>query len=618
MAVMLGLIAISFAIWGIGDIFRGFGQSVVAKVGGSEISIEQFRQYYNDRLQQLGRQFGRPLSTDQVRAIGLDRQILSQLIAERALDEQTRRMGLALSDAEIAKRIMSDSSFQGPTGQFDRFRFEQLIRQAGYTEPRFIAEQRLFAVRRQLADAIMAGVDTPKTAVTLVSQFQNEQRSIEYVTLDRAQAGDIPEPTPEVLNTYFEQNKAQFRAPEYRRVTVLELTPTEMAKWVDVSDADARAAYDAHKDQYVTPERRQIQQIVFPNAEEAKAAADKIAAGTDFKALAAERGLKDTDIDLGSVTKASMVDRAIADAAFALKEGEVSAPVQGRFGLALLRVVKIEPEQVRPFEAVAAEIKRNLALERVRAEISDTHDRIEDERAAGSTLAEVAQKHSLQARTIEAVDRLGRGPDGNPVSTLPTAVDILPGVFSTDVGVETDPLQVDNGFVWYEVTGITPARDRSLDEVKDQLVERWRNQEIAGRLRAKATEMIDKMKAGTSFADVAAASNLKVDTATNLRRNQPPEALSARVLDDVFRTPKGETGSVEAERPGERIVFRVTDVVEPKMDPNSPEAKRISDALTRALKDDVLGEYIVQLQKDLGTTINEQAFQQVVGGGSQN
>src|SRR5215471_7956922 len=142
--VMAGVVAfliVSFAIWGIGDIFRGFGRSTVAKVGSVEIGMEQFRQTYNERIQQLGRRLGKPITPDQARALRLDRQIVGQLVADTALDERARQMRLNLADAEVARQIMNEPNFRGPDGQFDRSRFEQMIRAAGYSEPRFAAEQ---------------------------------------------------------------------------------------------------------------------------------------------------------------------------------------------------------------------------------------------------------------------------------------------------------------------------------------------------------------------------------------------------------------------------------------------------------------------------------------------
>src|SRR6201994_4770307 len=127
MAVVMGVLIISFGVWGIADIFRGFGQSTLAKVGGTEISITAFRQTYTDRLQQIGRQFGRPLTMDQARAFGFDRQVLQQTIAEAALDEDARRLGLGQSDDETRRLIFGDPNFKGSNGAFDPARFAAAI-----------------------------------------------------------------------------------------------------------------------------------------------------------------------------------------------------------------------------------------------------------------------------------------------------------------------------------------------------------------------------------------------------------------------------------------------------------------------------------------------------------
>jgi len=613
MTLVMGLLIASFAIWGIGDIFRGFGRSSLAKVGRTEIGTEQFRQIYNDRLQQLGRQVGRPISSDQARALGFDQQLLGQIIAETALDERARQLGLGLPDSEVSRRITEDPMFRGFTGQFDRARFEQIIRNAGYTEPRYVAEQRRQSLRRQLGDAISGEINTPKAMSEMVNRYEGEQRSIEYVVLDRSKAGEIPAPTPEVLAQYFDSHKALFRAPEYRKVSLIVLSVAEATPWVTISDADVRARYDEQRSRYVTPERRQVQQIVLPNAEEAQKASERLAQGTSFDELAAERGLKDTDIDLGLVAKSGMVDRAVADAAFALKEGEVSQPVQGRFGTAIVRVTKIEPESVRNYEEVAPEIRRDLAADRARQEIQEKYNKIEDERAGGAQLTEIAQKLGLNARVIEAIDRSGRDANGAAVS-LPAGIDILSNVFSSDVGVENDPVQLPGGgYLWYDVLGVTPSRERPLDEIKDKVEARWRDDQIIERLTAKANDLVSKLASGTSMADAAAAEGLKLETATGLKRGRSSEAVSASVLEAAFNVGKGVATSAEGQNATERVILRVTDITMPELDPSSAEVKRISDALKRAIADDIMGQYLVRLQNDIGVSINQTAVRQATG-----
>jgi len=614
MAAVVGFLVISFAIWGIGDIFRGFGRSTVAKIGRTEITIEQFRNLYNDRLQQYSRRLGRPITPDQARALGLDRLVIGQLITEVVLDERARALGLALSDAEVAKQITNDPAFRGPNGQFDRLRFEQTIRAAGYTEGRFVAEQRRQLLRRELAGTIAAGLSAPKALVEAANRYQNEQRSIEYVLLDRAQAGDIPPPTPDVLAKYFEERKILFRAPEYRKLVIVSLIPGEQARWIEISDADLKRAYEERKARYTTAERRHILQIDFPNAEAASAAAERIAKGTSFPDIAKELGKSEKDIDLGTVAKSAVIDRAVADAAFALKQGEVSAPVQGRFGTVLVQVLKIEPEQVRSLEQVAGELKQELATARAKSEIFDVYNKVEDARAEGKPLAETAANLKLEARTVE-VDRSGRDRAGAPVN-IPDAQRLLASAFTTDVGVERDPLQVQDGYVWFDVVGITPSRERPLEEVKDQVEARWREQEIASRLDAKATAILDKLKAGTTLADIAAQDRLKVETVTGLKRGEASGPLSASAVAAVFRTAKDAAGKAEASEPGEQVVFRVTDIVVPSVDMASEDAKRTMETLNRGLSEALLAEYIAKLESDTGVTINQSALNQVIGGGS--
>jgi peptidyl-prolyl cis-trans isomerase D len=547
---------------------------------------------------------------------GLDRLVLSQLVSDMLLDDRARKLGLNLSDAEVARAITTDPAFLGPNGQFDRFRFEQLIRQAGYTEARFVAERRRETIRRQLQGTVASGLMLPEAWIDAANRYRNEERAIEFVLLDRAQAGEIPAPTPEVLAKYYEERKILFRAPEYRKLVIVTLIPAEQAHWIEISDADARRAYEERRSRYATPERRHIQQIVFTNEEEARAAADRIAKGASFAEIAKERGLTEKDIDLGTLPKAGVIDRAVADAAFALKEGEVSAPIQGRFGTTLVQVLKIEPEQVRSYEEVAPELKKELATARAKAEVLSVYDKIEDARAEGKTLAEAAAALKLASRTIEAIDRSGRDPSGAPVTGLPDAQRLLATAFSTDIGVDRDPLQIEGGYIWYEIAGITPSRERPLDEVKDQVEVRWREQEIAARLNAKATEMLDKLKAGASLAEVAAANQLKVTSLTGIKRGEPPAPLSTLAVDAIFRTAKDAAGSADAAQPPEQVVFRVTDIVVPKLDTASEDVKKTQEALTRALSEDVFAEYISRLQTEIGVTINESALSQVVSGGT--
>ena len=619
MGVVLGLIAISFGIWGIGDIFRGFGQSTLAKVGRTEIGKEQFRQVFNDRLQDLSRRGGRPITPEMARAVGFDRQVLAQMLAETALDERARDLGLGMPESEIARRITEDSTFRGFDGQFDRNRFLQIIRQAGYTEQRFITEQRRLLLRQQLVGTISGEIALPKSLSEALNRYQNEQRSIEYVVLDRSQAGQIPAPSGEVLTKYYDERKVLFRAPEYRKLAILVLTPAELLPSIEVSDADIKRAYQDRLARYVTPERRRVQQIMFQNAEEARAANARLAKGLQFSALAADSGIKDRYTDLGTIAKTAIIDPVIADAAFGLKTGGIAGPIEGRFGIALIYVDKIEPGKSEPLEKVSADLKREIALERATREVQSMRDKIEDERLDAKTLAQSAEKFGLKLRTIDAIDRSGRGLDGNKITTLPEGVDILASAFQSDVGTENDSLPVQGGgHVWYDVLAITPSRDRPLDEVKEQAQTRWRDDEITARLKIKTAEMLEKLKLGTPLAEIAKVNKLKVQSATGLKRGNAVPGFSMRALNEFFGVAKGSAAVADGENATDRIVFRVTEITVPAYDPASPETKRLTELLQRSIGEDLLAQYMVRLQSEIGITINQDALNQATGAASSN
>jgi peptidyl-prolyl cis-trans isomerase D len=618
MAAVMGVLIISFGVWGIADIFKGFGQSTLAKVGGTEISADQFRQLYTDRLQQIGRQYGRPLTMEQARAFGFDRQVLQQTIAEAALDEEARRLGLGQSTDETRRLIFSDPNFKGANGAFDPQRFEAAIRQFGYSEARYVADQRKVSLRRQIAGTISAGLEPPTVMIDALSRFQNEQRGIEYVTLNAAQAGTIDPPSPETLAGYFDDHKIQFRAPEYRKIAFVPITPEDIGKWSEVSDEDARKLFDLRKDTLGTPEKREVSQIVFPNTEEAAAARTRIASGMSFDDLAKERGLKASDVELGAVSKSDILDPDVAKAAFTLPSGEISQPVAGKFGVTLIKIGKIDPGVDVSYESVAQNLKKEIATERARKSVADLRDKMEDERGGGASVVEAAKKLGLNAVTVDAVDRSGRRPDGQFATDIPRGLEVVTQAFGSDVGVDNDPISFNGGYVWYDVLGITPTRERNLDEVKDQVEAKWRQDQIASRLRTKATDMVQKLDSGSKLADEAASAGLKVETAAGFKREATVPGIPAGVIAAAFRTAKDGAGQTAGTGNNEWIVFRVTDVSVPSVDLASDEIKKVKDQLKRSLEDEQIAQYVTKLESEIGTSINEAAFAQATGGASNN
>ena len=614
-AVMFGLLIVSFAIWGVNDVFRGSPRTTVATVGGTDISAEQVRTAYQNDLQRITRQARRNITPDQARALGIDRQVLARLITEASMDRKVADLGLHVSDATVARGIMDDPSFQGPSGRFDRAAFDDLIRSNGLTEAAFVRERRGLAARLQLAEAVSSDLPVPLAAREAVHRYTAERRAAEIILLPPAAAGEIADPDGAALSAFFEERKASFRAPEFRALQALVLEPGALAKPDSVTEADARARYDGVKgERFGTPERRTIQQIVFPNDDEAAAAAKRIADGAGFEDVARERNVDPASLNLGSFTRAELFDPAVAEAAFALADGAVSAPVKGRFGTVLLRLAGIQPGSVKPFEEVAGGLRTEIATERARAEVEPVHDAVEDQRAGAKPLADIARERGLALTAIPAIDRTGRDAAGQPVAGVPDAGALATAAFRADIGTDNEALRTRNGgYVWFDVTRVEPARDKSLDEVRAQVVQLWREEEVARRLTAKSREIVTALDGGATVEAEAAKLGLPATSATDLARGTAKDGLAADAVNRVFATPVGRAGSAPG-ADGGRAVFKVTSATVPAFVTSTQGAASLEAQLRVAVADDLLSAYIAEVQRGVGVSVNEEAFRRAIGG----
>ena len=605
----MSLLIVAFVIWGIADVFRNFGAGTAVQIGDVKISPEAFRNAYSERLQQLNRRLGRGITPEQARALGLDRQILSEMLGESALDQKAHKLGLTVSDKVLAEKIAKSPEFVGPGG-FSHDYFLLVLRSNGMNEAQYIANQRQIMLRAQIGQAIMGDIKVPTVMADAYRRYRSEERSIDFVTLGKDQAGAVPEATPEQLKAFYEEHKALFRAPEYRKLQMIVLTPDVVAASIEMPEAELKKLYDSHKDRFVTPEKREVDQIVFDKPEDAAAAAARLTSGLSFDALAQEMKRTPKDISLGLVTKRDILDPAVANAAFALAQNQVSAPVAGRFGTVILRVKKIEPSVEQPFDAVKDDLRKEAVSERARRELLDLHDKIEDERAGGSPVPETANKLKLKFVTVDAVDRSGRKPDGTKLEGIPGSPEVLTAAFRAPVGTDNDTLELraQGGYLWYDVVSIAPSHERPFDEVRAQVETRWKDEAVEKKLSARADEIRGKLDSGQTFAQ--AAPGISAGHRDKLVRGKAAEGFDVAGITRIFETPENKNGVLETPDGVGRIVYRVTSTKTPVA---TFETANADTALAGGIQDDILTQYVRRVQNDLGVSINEAAIRSVTG-----
>lgn len=605
---LLVLLVASFAVWGIsGSILNAGGTSVIA-VGETEVSPNEFRLAYDRQMAAVGQQLGTRLTQEQARAFGIENQVYSQLIAGALLDEQAREMNLGLSDSRLAALIAQDAAFHDFNSRFDRSIFRRVLSSVGMSEEDYIRSRSQVAVRTQIVEAVAEGFDAPDAMISALAQYEAETRDVNYLLLTKANIDPVAAPTDDALKAYFDSNKTRYAAPEYRKFTYVKLESEDIADPAAISEEMARADYEARKDRYTTQETRTIDQLVFADRAAAEAAEVELAAGKSFDTLVTDQGRTAADVRLGRFERTSVPDQSLADAAFAIAEaGGTSPVVDGQFGPVILRVAEITPESSRSFEDVEAEIRQELALADAAQVLLDVHDAYEDARAGGMTLQEAAAQQKLTPVTIAAVDRSGQTPDSTVLTDLPQSQELLRDVFETEPGVEAPPISLGvEGFVWFEVEDVTPARDRTLDEVRDQVIADWTAEQELEALGAKATALQDRLEKGAELSAIAEELSIAVETKFSLNRTDTDPVFGEAAVAAAFSGPQGLVTVANDSSGDNKLLIKVTSVNDASGTTAESVSRQQRDQISQQIADDILDQAVAQLQSEYGVSVNRE------------
>jgi peptidyl-prolyl cis-trans isomerase D len=612
-ALLLLLVA-SFAVWGIGDVFYGGGQNpAVATVGESEISSLELSEAFNQRLNNLQRRLGNTIDREQAIQLGLMQSALQDLIAGRLIDLRARDMGLRVSEEMLREEIAANPMFQ-TAGQFDSSRFEQLLLANGMTEDGYLAVLRQDLARQMLTGSLTGPVTAPEPLVDALYRYRNEQRRGRFLLVDPASIADVPEPTDEQLAAFLEDHPDRFTAPEYRKVTFVTLEPEDLLDEVATSDEQVEAAYQERLAQYRTPERRTVEQLLAPDQATIEQAAERVAAGASFEAVAEEIEEVTTD-RFESITKGDL-PADLEEAVLALGEGEVSRPVESAFGWHLFRVSEIQPETTKPLAEVRDDLARELALAEASERLPSLANQLDDELAAGVELAEAARTVGLEAKTLAAIDARGLNPEGTRPDSLPSWPEFLRVVFEAPAG-ETSLLEetADGGYFVVEVAEITPQRVKSLDEARDQVADAWRAERRQELARERAEALLARAKESSSLDQLAGEQGVSMQPIGPVKRTGEGagQGMDRALVRALFATEPGKVAD-EAVPAGDGFALVVADEViaaDPLADPDAVE--RLRTELEADMQGDLLAQLEATLKEDYPVEIHAAAINRVIG-----
>jgi peptidyl-prolyl cis-trans isomerase D len=613
--LVLSLIILSFVAFGITTRLTGFSATDDAlEVGSTKLSAADLDGQYRRALDSYSNQIGHPLSKAEAAAYGLPGMIMTDIIARTTLTEAAHMMGLSASDNAVRDAIFDDPTFKGPSGQFDRNLLRRLLYENRLTEDTYVADRREALLRQEVVDAVTGGLTAPTAMIEVLNTYSQEERTVDYITLNATALTEIADPAPDVLQKYFDERKAAFKAPELRVANVITIDPAQVSSPDKISDADAKASYDASIASYTTPEMRRVEQIPFDTKEAAEAAAKRLASGTTFDALVGEMKLKPEDIDLGLHAQSAFVDPVVAEAAFQLpKAGDVSGVVTGKFRNVILRVTEIKPQVVKSFDEAKTDIKKQLAASQADSAIRKLMKDMESAQDERVPFADLAKRFHLPLVATEPFDKSGKTLDGKPVTGIADMGKLIKGVFDSDIGNQNDPIVLDNGgYMLYDVAKILPPRDRTLDEVKADITNRWKAEQAHNQLTEKTNALVDRLRKGEDFASVAKEAGVELKTSASFKRSDTPDGLSPAAVASAF---SGGEGTVAASLgPNDsRIILKVKDVKEPAFFAEAESLKQPTAQFTNTLKGSLQNEYLRRIQAEAGLKLNQAVIAQVLG-----
>ena len=372
----------------------------IGSAGDKDISVRQYQQALNQQIRAFEAQIGSPVGFAQAQQLGIDRAVLTQVVAERSLDHEASTMGLSVGDARVRDEVLRVPAFRGVDGQFDREAYRFALERSGLTEAAFEANIRDEVARTLLQSAVVGGVSATDTYANTLMAFIGETRDMTWapVTADLL-ADPVAAPSDAEIQAFYDANPADFTTPEVRAISYAWLTPDMIQDQITIDEDALRGLYEDRNDEFNQPERRLVERLIYPDQAAADAALDEATdMDTDFEDLVAARGLDLADVDLGDVSLADLGDA--GDAVFAAEVGNIVGPIDTTLGPALYRVNAVLAAQTVTFEEASNDLREELSAARARRIIEDEIDRINDMMAGGAALEDLVQATDMQLGQI--------------------------------------------------------------------------------------------------------------------------------------------------------------------------------------------------------------------------
>ena len=606
--IFIGLLVLSFAVWGIQDIFGNYGNRVIATIDKIELTVENYIKEYNKQLSLISRSMGRQLSQEEALSIGVDREVLQNLIVEGLLRVETENLRLGVSESYIANKLISDNTFFRD-GKFNKDIYLQRISLAGYNEETFLEELIKTEKKLQLYNIISSGIKAPNIMVEAKNSYDNNERIVEYIVLPNKQF-DIKYPSESELKEYYENFQNNFIENETRDFEILTLNQKSVKELIKVNDKEINDYYKENINDYFSNEKREVYQFLFDNLTEAELAY-KNSYKKDISNLISELNYETDDIFIGNITKDKIADPVIANLAFSIEQNSYSQPTKGALGFAIIYINNITKEQTLPIEKVKIDIEEIILTNKSDDKIIELFDKIEDARAAGENLTSIASELSLNVNTYSAVNSSGLDNKGNPIDEIKDSK-LIESIFSNEIDTEVDAIEseVANSFAWLHITEINAPYIKAFNLVKKDLAELIINEEKMKQEKLHIKSILDKIQATNNINTVANELGVDVNASQPFSRKNPSKIFSNDFIKIIFNSRINSTIAGKSPVNNQNIILTIKKDIKSidKLDDNS---KLTIETFEQQLNNDIFDNYINGLQNKYDITVNQDNLNQL-------
>jgi peptidyl-prolyl cis-trans isomerase D len=589
--ILFAFLILSFGLWGVHDIFTGERDPVVAKVSGTKITLTQLNDALRQEMARFQPLFGGTLDLDQAKQLGLVDQALNKLVDGAVFSNAVADYGLLINDEMVRRHIQNERAFYNTRGQFDRAQFRQVLSQAGYTEASYLALLRRDLASQQLIGAVSATTPVPSDLLKSLHRFRGEGRVADTITVPASDSSTPAVPDDAVIDQYYKANIERFMAPEMRTITYVSIDSAALAAdAAPVSDEQLKAEYDNRIGEYTVHEKRDVDQAVLQSEAEAQKVGELLGQSKNLEQALKDANSSASAVKLGKIEKADLIPE-IAEATFALKAGEHSAPIRSPLGWHVLQVNAVEEGHVEPLAEVRDDLRKDLAERAAADEAHTLAIKLDDALASGATLDEAADQAGLKAVKLPPIDVNGLTAEGKPATTLLNDPRVMRTAFTTPQGQESQLMELPrNSFAIVRVEQIVPPAAKPLADIKDEVIANWQAQERMDAAQKRAEVIAGRINKGESPAAVAESEKLPLKTTPVFSRASHdsetglPEALKSQLFDlkvGIAGTGESQDGYV------------VATLKEIKPAPEMPDSTRAE--LTGHLSEQIAGDLLDQL-----------------------